>query len=70
MTVAQHSGTFEIIDLGPVYRLGFGAMRITGQGIWGEPKDREEARRSYAEPSSSVSTSSTPPTPTGPTSAS
>ena len=45
MTVAQHSGTLEIIDLGPVYRLGFGAMRITGPGIWGEPKDREEARR-------------------------
>ena len=45
MTVAQHSGTLDIIDLGPVYRLGFGAMRITGAGIWGEPTDREEARR-------------------------
>ena len=45
MTVAQHSGTLDIIDLGPVYRLGFGAMRITGAGIWGEPADREEARR-------------------------
>ena len=45
MTVAHHSGTLSIIDLGPVYRLGFGAMRITGRGIWGEPKDREEARR-------------------------
>ena len=28
-----------------VNRLGFGAMRITGEGIWGEPKDREEAKR-------------------------
>ena len=28
-----------------VNRLGFGAMRITGAGIWGEPKDPEEARR-------------------------
>src|SRR6202789_2122184 len=28
-----------------VNRLGFGAMRITGEGIWGEPKDRDEARR-------------------------
>jgi pyridoxine 4-dehydrogenase len=28
-----------------VNRLGFGAMRITGQGIWGEPKDAAEARR-------------------------
>ena len=35
MTVAQHSGTLEIIDLGPVYRLGFGAMRITGPGHLG-----------------------------------
>ena len=30
------SGTFDIPDLGPVHRLGFGAMRITGPGIWGE----------------------------------
>jgi pyridoxine 4-dehydrogenase len=28
-----------------VNRLGFGAMRITGPGIWGEPRDPEEARR-------------------------
>ena len=28
-----------------VNRLGYGAMRITGPGIWGEPKDPEEARR-------------------------
>src|ERR1700735_5018250 len=28
-----------------VNRLGYGAMRITGEGIWGEPKDREEARK-------------------------
>src|SRR6202789_1521551 len=28
-----------------VNRLGYGAMRITGPGIWGEPKDRDEARR-------------------------
>jgi aryl-alcohol dehydrogenase-like predicted oxidoreductase len=27
----------------PVHRLGFGAMRITGQGIWGEPADRDGA---------------------------
>src|SRR5690349_5686957 len=26
-----------------VRRFGFGAMRITGKGIWGEPKDRKEA---------------------------
>jgi aryl-alcohol dehydrogenase-like predicted oxidoreductase len=29
----------------PVHRLGFGAMRITGPGIWGPPKDEAEARR-------------------------
>jgi pyridoxine 4-dehydrogenase len=28
-----------------VHRLGFGAMRITGKGIWGEPRNPEEARR-------------------------
>jgi aryl-alcohol dehydrogenase-like predicted oxidoreductase len=28
-----------------VNRLGFGAMRLTGEGIWGEPKDRDEAKR-------------------------
>src|SRR5882724_4541205 len=28
-----------------VLRLGFGAMRITGPGIWGEPEDRDEAIR-------------------------
>jgi pyridoxine 4-dehydrogenase len=39
------SGTFDIPDLGPVHRLGFGAMRITGPGIWGEPPDRETARQ-------------------------
>lgn len=27
----------------PVYRVGFGAMRITGPGIWGEPEDRDGA---------------------------
>jgi len=42
---ATKSGTFDIKDLGTVYRLGFGAMRITGPGIWGEPADREVARQ-------------------------
>ncbi len=26
-----------------VHRLGFGAMRLTGEGIWGPPKDRKQA---------------------------
>jgi pyridoxine 4-dehydrogenase len=42
---AKASGTFDIKDLGTVHRLGFGAMRITGPGIWGEPADREVARQ-------------------------
>ena len=43
MTSAIHSGTIDIADLGSVYRLGFGAMRITGPGVWGEPEDGDEA---------------------------
>src|SRR5438445_7607292 len=36
------------LDLGgdlTVNRLGFGAMRLTGPGIWGEPEDPQECRR-------------------------
>ena len=40
---AAASGTFAIGGDLPVHRLGFGAMRITGPGIWGEPADHEEA---------------------------
>ena len=36
------SGTFMLGDL-PVHRLAFGAMRITGPGIWGPPDDHDEA---------------------------
>lgn len=39
------SGVFHIGGDLPVFRLGFGAMRQTGQGIWGEPEDPDEARR-------------------------
>lgn len=42
---AQASGTFSLGGKTPVHRLGFGAMRLTGEGIWGEPKDRAEAKR-------------------------
>jgi len=42
---AARSGTFEIGGDIRINRLGFGAMRITGQGIWGEPQDRAEALR-------------------------
>jgi pyridoxine 4-dehydrogenase len=37
------SGTFTIGGDLTVYRLGFGAMRITGPGIWGPPADKNEA---------------------------
>jgi len=40
---AQQSGTFLIGGDLPVYRLGFGAMRITGPGVWGPPADETEA---------------------------
>ncbi len=44
-TPASPSGTFVIGGDMPVCRMGFGAMRITGKGIWGEPEDPEEAKR-------------------------
>jgi len=39
---AAESGTFPLGSDLPVHRLGFGAMRLTGDGIWGPPKDRKE----------------------------
>jgi aryl-alcohol dehydrogenase-like predicted oxidoreductase len=39
------SGTFAIGGDLPVHRLGYGAMQITGTGVWGEPGDRDEAVR-------------------------
>ena len=41
--IAKQSGTFPIDGLRPVTRLGFGAMRITGPGIWGPPNDHAAA---------------------------
>jgi pyridoxine 4-dehydrogenase len=42
---ASTSGTFKIGGEIEINRLGFGAMRITGKGIWGPPEDRAEALR-------------------------
>jgi pyridoxine 4-dehydrogenase len=42
---AAASGQFAIGGDLKVNRLGFGAMRVTGRGIWGEPEDRDEALR-------------------------
>jgi pyridoxine 4-dehydrogenase len=42
-----HASLAGTIDIGgdlTVNRLGFGAMRITGAGIWGQPADRDEAK--------------------------
>jgi aryl-alcohol dehydrogenase-like predicted oxidoreductase len=41
---AASAGTIDIGGDLTVNRLGFGAMRITGQGIWGDPPDREAAK--------------------------
>jgi pyridoxine 4-dehydrogenase len=45
---ATNAGADSMFKLGgdlSVNRLGFGAMRITGEGIWGWPSDRDEARK-------------------------
>jgi pyridoxine 4-dehydrogenase len=42
---ASQSGVFKIGGDLPVHRLGFGAMRITGPGVWGEPKDPDAMRK-------------------------
>ena len=41
---AAAAGTFDLGGDLRVNRLGFGAMRITGEGIWGKPENPEEAR--------------------------
>jgi aryl-alcohol dehydrogenase-like predicted oxidoreductase len=42
---AAAAGTLSIGGDLTVHRMGFGAMRLTGEGIWGEPRDPAEARR-------------------------
>jgi aryl-alcohol dehydrogenase-like predicted oxidoreductase len=42
---ASASGTFPLGGDLEIHRLGFGAMRLTGEGIWGEPKDAEKAKQ-------------------------
>jgi aryl-alcohol dehydrogenase-like predicted oxidoreductase len=43
--LAQASGTFTIGGDLTVNRLGYGAMQLTGKGVWGEPRDPDEAVR-------------------------
>src|SRR5262245_53949973 len=42
---AHKSGSFQVGGEIEIHRLGFGAMRITGKGIWGPPEDKPEAIR-------------------------
>jgi len=42
---ARLGGEFQLANDLPIGRLGFGAMRITGKGVWGQPADRAEAVR-------------------------
>ncbi|MEI9976370.1 MAG: aldo/keto reductase [Ignavibacteriota bacterium] len=44
-SASKDQSTFQIGGDLPIRRLGFGAMRITGEGVWGEPADRPEAIR-------------------------
>src|ERR1700726_836888 len=44
-SIAQASGTFTIGGDLTVNRMGFGAMRLTGRGIWGPPADPDECKR-------------------------
>jgi aryl-alcohol dehydrogenase-like predicted oxidoreductase len=45
MSDAHASGTFTLGGDMEVRRMGFGAMRITGQGVWGPPEDPDECKR-------------------------
>jgi pyridoxine 4-dehydrogenase len=44
-SIARAAGTFALGGDLAVNRLGFGAMRITGKGVWGPPDDRDESIR-------------------------
>ena len=44
-TTTESSKTFKLGGELEIHRLGYGAMRITGKGIWGEPADREGAKK-------------------------
>jgi aryl-alcohol dehydrogenase-like predicted oxidoreductase len=44
-TTTEVSKTFKLGGELKIHRLGYGAMRITGKGIWGEPADREGAKK-------------------------
>jgi aryl-alcohol dehydrogenase-like predicted oxidoreductase len=43
INLGAQSGTFSLGGNLPVHRLGFGSMQLTGEGVWGEPKDHAGA---------------------------
>jgi pyridoxine 4-dehydrogenase len=43
--IATRSGTFELGGDLPVVRLGYGTMQLPGEGVWGPPRDHDEALR-------------------------
>ncbi len=43
--MSSFSKTFKLGGTQTIQRLGFGAMRITGKGVWGEPESRDEAKK-------------------------
>jgi aryl-alcohol dehydrogenase-like predicted oxidoreductase len=44
-SIVANSGTFKIGQTTTVHRLGYGAMQLTGNGVWGPPDDPDEAVR-------------------------
>jgi aryl-alcohol dehydrogenase-like predicted oxidoreductase len=42
-SIVANSGTFDIGSTTTVHRLGYGAMQLTGEGVWGSPEDPDEA---------------------------
>ena len=63
-TTAAAAGTIDIGGDLTVNRMGYGAMRITGAGIWGDPRTGSRPRPHCAGRWNWTSTSSTRPTPT------
>jgi pyridoxine 4-dehydrogenase len=44
-SLVANSGTFDLGATTPINRLGYGAMQLTGKGVWGPPADPDEALR-------------------------
>lgn len=44
-TIPERSKTFKLAGTLEIRRLGYGAMQLTGDGVWGEPRDRDGALR-------------------------